>query len=120
MFCLFRYAQIVVSKLGNDKTPTDHPGDDLRPYDSSTVNNKPYIAAEVDNTYFEEDTTFTVGDSKQYSRSGTRKRRSINFNNVELKPETFYSVFQRTFKSAVSSKRFFHIRLKYSRRFTSQ
>ena len=106
MFYFFRYVQIVVAKLGDDKIPTDHPGDDLRPYDSSTVNNKPYIAAEIDETYFEEDRIFTVGDDKQYSRSGTRKRRSISFKNAELEPETFYSVFQRTFKSAVSCKLF--------------
>ena len=73
------------------------------------MSNKPYIAAELDKAYFKNDTIFTVGDGKQYGRSGTRTRRSISFKNVKLEPKTFYSVFQRTFKSTVRSKRFIYI-----------
>ena len=49
---------------------------------------------------------FTIGDEKIYIESGTRKRRSTNYQNVQLEPETYYSVFQRTFKSTVSGKLF--------------
>jgi hypothetical protein len=40
----------------------------------------------------------------RYAPSSTRKRRSTNYQNVILESETYYSVFQRTFKSAVSGE----------------
>jgi hypothetical protein len=102
--CLFRYVQIIVLKLQNDKKPTEHPGNDLLPYDENTVDNQPYIAAQLDGTNINQNSVFTVGDDKKYAPSGTRKRRSTNYQNVQLEPETYYSVFQRTFQSAVSGK----------------
>ena len=102
--CLFRYVQIIVLKLQNDKKPTEHPGNDLLPYDENTVDNQPYIAAQLDGTNINQNSIFTVGDGKKYTPSSTRKRRSTNYQNVQLEPETYYSVFQRTFKSAVSGK----------------
>ena len=97
-----RYFQIVVSKLQNNAKPIDHPGNDLQPYDVNTVDNQPYIAAQLDGTNVNQDSVFIVGDGKGYDSSSTRKRRSTNYQNVQLEPETYYSVFQRTFKSAVS------------------
>ena len=103
-FTYFRYVQIIVSKLQNDEKPTEHPGNDLQPYDVNTVNNQPYIAAQLDQTNINQNNVFTVGDDKKYASSSTRKRRSPNYHNVQLEPETYYSVFQRTFQSVVSDK----------------
>jgi hypothetical protein len=97
-----RYFQIVVSKLQSNAKPTDHPGNDRLPYDVKTVDNQPYIAAQLDGTNINQNSVFTVGDGKRYASSSTRKRRITNYQNVQLEPETYYSVFQRTFKSAVS------------------
>ncbi|CAB4027794.1 Receptor-type tyrosine- phosphatase delta [Paramuricea clavata] len=96
------YVQIIVSKLRNNTKPTEHPGNDLIPYNENTVDNQPYIAAQIDGTNINQNSVFTVGDDKEYAPSGTRKRkrRSTNYQNVQLEPETYYSVFQRTFKSA--------------------
>jgi hypothetical protein len=102
LYFFFRYVQIVVSKLRSKSTPTYHPGNNLRPYDAKTVDNQPYIAAQLDGTNINQNSVFTVGDGKGYAPSSTRKRRSTNYRNVQLEPETYYSVFQRTFKSAVS------------------
>ena len=98
-FC--RYVQIVVSKLKNSTKPSLYPGNDLQPYDGT---NPTYIAAELDKTFMNENSLFTVGDGKKYGRSSSRKRRNIEFKNVKLTPGTHYSVLQRTFKTAVSDK----------------
>ena len=101
---LFRYVQIIVSKLQNDTKPTEHPGNDLLPYDENTVDNQPYIAAQLNGTNINQNSVFTVGDGERYASSSTRKRRSTNYQNVRLEPETYYSVFQRTFENAVSGE----------------
>ena len=98
-FC--RYVQIVVSKLQNNKKPSLYPGNDLQPYDGT---NPIYVAAELHKTFVNENTLFTVGDGEKYTRSSKRKRRNIEFKNVELTSGTDYSVLQRTFKTAVSGK----------------
>ena len=100
---LFRYVQIVVSKQRRCTKPTNQPGNDLQPYDVNTVDNQPYIAAELDATSVNNNSVFTVGDGERYVRCGKRTR-TIEFQNVKLQPETYYSVFQRTFKSAVSGE----------------
>ncbi|XP_028402410.1 uncharacterized protein LOC114525351 [Dendronephthya gigantea] len=92
-----KYIQIVVVKT--NRKPTKHPGNDLQPYDKNTVNSKPYIAAELGKTFVNQNSLFTVGDDKSYSKT-RRTRRDISFKNVKLEPDTGYSVFQRTFKSA--------------------
>ena len=97
----FRYAQIVVSKQQTDMKPTSHPENDLQPYSGNSDNNKPYITAELGKNYVNTNRKFTVGDDKMYDRSGRRTKRNIEFHNAKLEPETYYSVFQRTFKSAV-------------------
>ncbi len=101
---LFRYVQIVVSKQRRCTKPTNQPGNDLQPYDVNTVDNQPYIAAELDTSDVNKNSVFTVGDGEKYVRTGRRKRRSIEFQNVKLEPETCYSVLQRAFKSAVSGE----------------
>ena len=106
LYFFFRYVQIVVSKLRSNATPTYHPGNNLQPYDAKTVDNQPYIAAQLDGTNINQNSVFTVGDDKKYASSNTRKRRSTNYQNVQLEPETYYSVFQRTFQYTVSCKLF--------------
>ncbi len=100
---LYRYVQLVVSKQRNNTKPTSHQGNDLQPYDVNTVDNQPYIAAELDATSVNNNSVFTVGDGERYVRCGKRTR-TIEFQNVKLEPGTYYSVFQRTFKSAVSGE----------------
>ena len=97
----FRYTQIIVSKLQSDTKPTEHPENGLLPYGENT-DNQPYIAAQLDGTNINQNSVFIVGDGKKYAPSSTRKRRTTNYQNVQLEPETYYSVFQRTFKNAVS------------------
>ncbi len=89
-----------MSKLSSYEKPTEHPGNDLQPYDPDHT--KSYITAELESNYVKRNSLFTVGDNNIYVRSGKRTRRNIEFQNVELEPETYYSVFQRTFESAVS------------------
>ena len=102
MFLYFcRYVQIIVSKLLNSTKPIRYPGNNLHPYNGISPT---YIAAELDKTFVNENSLFTVGDGKKYGRSSTRKRRNIEFENVKLQPGTDYSVLQRTFKTAVSGK----------------
>ena len=98
---LCRYVQIVVSKVPGKEKPVRYPGNDLHSYNGK---NPTYIAAELDKTFVNENSLFTVGDGKKYGRSSTRKRRNIEIENVKLTPGTYYSVLQRTFKSAVSAK----------------
>ncbi|XP_028402371.1 uncharacterized protein LOC114525314 [Dendronephthya gigantea] len=92
-----KYIQIVVVKT--NRKPTKHPGNDLQPYDKNTVNTKPYIAAELEKTFVNKNSLFTVGDGKSYSKAA-RTRRDISFKNARLELDTGYSVFQRTFKNA--------------------
>ena len=94
--------QIIVLKLQIDSKPTNHPGKDVQLHDENTVDSRPYITAEFSRRYAMKNNKFIVGDDQIYSRSGARKRRNIRIKNVKLQPETYYSVFQRTFKSAVS------------------
>ena len=98
---LCRYVQIVASKLENHTKPSLYPGNDLRPYDGT---NLMYVAAELDKTFINKNSLFTVGDGKKYKRSTKRKRRNFEYENVKLQPGTHYSVLQRTFKTAVSGK----------------
>jgi hypothetical protein len=98
---LFRYAQIVVSKLQSQTKPTSHPGKDLQPYDENSEDNQPYITAELKKNYVNKNRLFTVGDNMVYIRSDSREKRNIKYHNVKLQPDTYYSVFQRTFESEV-------------------
>ena len=103
---LYRYVQLVVSKQRNDTKPTKHPENDLQPYNINTIDNQPYIAAEFDTSSVNNNSSFTVGNGERYVRCGKKTKRTIalEFQNVKLQPETYYSVFQRTFKSAVSGE----------------
>ncbi len=116
---LFRYVQIVVSKRPSGTKPTTHPGNDLQPYNVNTVDKQPYIAAELDATYVNNNSIFTVGDGERYARSGTRTRRNTEFHNFKLEPQTYYSVFQRTFKNAVSGIIIWLFKILYSDWLTS-
>ncbi|XP_028417818.1 uncharacterized protein LOC114542474 [Dendronephthya gigantea] len=93
------YVQIVLSKLKTIAKPTKHP-EIVEQYDKNTVDCVPYIAAEFGKTHFDQiKGLFTVGDNQLYSefRSNSKKRKI--FRNVHLERDTYYSVFQRTYKS---------------------
>ena len=84
-----------------DTKPTKYPKRDLKPHSGNSDDNKPYITAELGREYVNQNRNFSVGDGQTYTRSGRGTRRNIEFHNVNLEPDTYYSVFQRTFKSAV-------------------
>ena len=98
LFCS-RYFQIVLSKQQNVEKPTNHPGTDLQPHGKTSEDNKPYITVELRRNYLNKNRLFTVGDDMTYV--GSKDGGNIDFQNVKLEPDTFYSVFQRTFKTEV-------------------
>lgn len=81
------------------------PPDELRPYNKLTHTvGKPYITAEFSVSSFMELSLFTVGDGKQYTLASTRIRRAVGtvYVNAALKPNAYYSVFQRAYVDDVS------------------
>ena len=75
----------------------------LKPYDAVSTGNEPYIAAEFSKMFVDKNLSFTVGDGKLYRKGSKRSRRNSasGFMNAKLEPGSYYSVFQRTFKSDV-------------------
>lgn len=100
----YRCVQIVVSKLPTTAKPTKHP-EILEQYDKNTIDCVPYIAAEIGKPYVNQIRgLFTVGDNQLYSEFNSSRREKRIFRNANLERDTYYSVFQRTFKSAVREK----------------
>lgn len=106
-FCgIFRYVQIIVKKLANDEQPAESPDSyllsDLNSHDR---NSSLYVAAELSKNYVEQNPSFTIGDGKLYRKTskGQEKNVAAGFLNAKLEPESYYSVFQRTFKNDVSN-----------------
>jgi hypothetical protein len=89
----------VLSKQQKDEKPTSHPGTDLQPHGETSEDNKLYITVELRRNCLNKNTLFTVGDDMTYV--GSKDGAKIDFQNVKLEPDTFYSVFQRTFKTKV-------------------
>lgn len=101
-FSMFRYIQIIVSRLATSNKPDSYPSENLKAYEANaSTKQHTYIAAEFDVETFKSN-LFTIGDGKTYSRSAIGKARSILYENAELYPDTFYSVFQRRFRNNVS------------------
>ena len=82
------------------KSPDDWLPSQLGPYDATTYKTgKPYVTA-VLSSYA---STFVIGDGKEYKASSRVRRNvgSLTYNNVPLKPNTAYRVFQRAYISQV-------------------
>ena len=109
IFKISRYIQIIVKRQTSERQPKNEPDNysNLRSYNEKSMGNVPYIAAELDRDYVTVRKCFTVGDGKRYSKSINRKRRDVQFLNVKLEPDTYYSVFQRTFKNDVRQHYYF-------------
>ena len=109
IFKISRYIQIIVKRQTSERQPKNEPDNysNLRSYNEKSMGNVPYIAAELDRDYVTIRKLFTVGDGKRYSESTNRKRRDVQFLNVKLEPDTYYSVFQRTFKNDVRQHYYF-------------
>ena len=102
-FFISRSYHIIIIE-GNGTSQVKHPDNfspsDLGPYDSSTyVPGKAYVTGVLSSFT----SKFEIGNGKEYSVS-TRRRRNVGgqkYNNVPLKQNTEYMVFQRAYVSQV-------------------
>ena len=95
------YHVIVMEGNTSSKNPNEWQPSELGPYDASAYKTgKPYITA-VLSSYVSK---FSVGDGKKYSLSNRKRRNvgSVTYENVPLKANTEYLIFQRAYVSQVT------------------